>query len=346
MSYDELKIGKLVQTVLKPLIISEATINEVMQMQNLEYSKSTFGIQYPLLLKTSSPVAEKHYYSELFTLYGETYRLCCEWFETATNNDRPYVEKWIREHEADFEKQVTLLPMNGIAIQENQYSDRNDLTIVEIPNGVVYIGPYAFSHCSNLKEVIFPDSVQVIDDCAFAYCSSLEKLKLPENLRLIGRCAFMDCFQLKKVVIPQYVTAIPIYCFDGCKNLEEVKISGELRIIMDYAFHNCESLSLFSLYCCEYIKTICTGAFQGCKNLTFETLDYNVISGAYDVKLGNYHKPKFWGIFDQDVGNNSVMIDARAFDLEQVTIRTFEGTAGATLAQELGLKVEYVKDNR
>lgn len=98
VAYKELKIGRLVQTVLKPLLISKATELEIEQMQHLEYSKENFGIQYPLLLKTTSPIHERHYYKDLFTIHGETYRLCCEWFETDANNDRPYVEKWIREH--------------------------------------------------------------------------------------------------------------------------------------------------------------------------------------------------------------------------------------------------------
>lgn len=97
--YGELKIGKLVQMVLKPLIISKATKQELSLMQDAEYSKKTFGIQYPLLLKTSEPIAERHYYKDIISIYGENYRLCCEWFETTANNDRPLVEKWIREHE-------------------------------------------------------------------------------------------------------------------------------------------------------------------------------------------------------------------------------------------------------
>lgn len=97
--YGELKIGKLVQLVLKPLLIRKVTESELRMMQEAEYSKKTFGIQYPLLLKTSEPVAERHYYKDIFCINGENYRLCCEWFETAANNDRPYVEKWIREHE-------------------------------------------------------------------------------------------------------------------------------------------------------------------------------------------------------------------------------------------------------
>ena len=96
--YDELKIGKLVQLVLKPLIIEKATDLEIEWMQEFEYSKNNFGIQYPLLLKTKSMNAERHYYKDLFMINGDTYRLCCEWFETEANNDRPYVEKWIREH--------------------------------------------------------------------------------------------------------------------------------------------------------------------------------------------------------------------------------------------------------
>ena len=97
--YDELKIGKLVQLVLKPLIIEKATDLEIEWMQEFEYSKNNFGIQYPLLLKTKSSSAERHYYKDMFAINGDTYRLCCEWFETDVNNDRPYVEKWIREHE-------------------------------------------------------------------------------------------------------------------------------------------------------------------------------------------------------------------------------------------------------
>ena len=97
--YRELKIGKLVQMVLKPLIINKATEQEIKKMQQVEYSKKTFGIQYPLLLKTKQPIAERHYYKDLFDINGETYRLCCEWYETGANNDRPFVEQWIKEHE-------------------------------------------------------------------------------------------------------------------------------------------------------------------------------------------------------------------------------------------------------
>lgn len=364
MDYAELKIGKLVQTVLRPLIISKATVFEVSQMQGLEYSKETFGIQYPLLLKTSSPVAEKHYYSELLTIYGENYRLCCEWFETATNNDRPYVEKWIREHEEESsrinnildsffsdsssskstinddwdedifgisKKKVEILPKDGIAISEGQYKGREDLTVVEIPDGVVYIGRDAFALCNNLKEIKIPDSVVFIDDSAFLGCTKLETVKLPDGLRGIGNGAFASCYGLQKINIPQHITVIPMSCFSNCISLKQVEIFSEIRVIMDNAFYNCENLASFSLYCNYRLNAIFSYAFYGCKNLVFETFDRNVF-------IGNYGNASF--------DKCSVMVDEDAFDWRHLTIRTFKGTAGAKLAQELGLKLEYVKDER
>ena len=96
----ELKIGKLAQLVLRPLLQSEkVSKEEIFWLQNKEYCKQYFDIQYPLLIKTDSEEKELHYYKERFYINGESYRLCCEWFETEANNDRPYLEKWISEHE-------------------------------------------------------------------------------------------------------------------------------------------------------------------------------------------------------------------------------------------------------
>lgn len=97
--HPELKIGELVQQVLKKLLVTKATEEEIRLMQEAEYSKTTFGITYPLLVKSSQPFDRRRYYSEVIEIRGEQYHLCSQWFETPANNDRPYVEKWIREHQ-------------------------------------------------------------------------------------------------------------------------------------------------------------------------------------------------------------------------------------------------------
>lgn len=71
---------------------------EVKMMQESDYCKQTFDIQYPLLTKVDSDFEKVRYYVNPIVIYGEKYRLCSQWFETSANNDRPYLLKWIEKH--------------------------------------------------------------------------------------------------------------------------------------------------------------------------------------------------------------------------------------------------------
>ncbi len=96
-----MKIGTIVRTVLRKMLENgEVTKEEIEKMQTKEYSKETFDIQYPLLQKTSLTAGEspKRYYSSPVKIYGEDYFICSEWFEVPTNNDRPYLLKWLALH--------------------------------------------------------------------------------------------------------------------------------------------------------------------------------------------------------------------------------------------------------
>lgn len=97
--YKELKVGAIARTVLRKMLTSgHISTDEISFMQTSEYSKQFFGLQYPLLLRTDATDTELHYYKDPLMINGERYRLCCEWYETAANNDRPYLLKWIDGH--------------------------------------------------------------------------------------------------------------------------------------------------------------------------------------------------------------------------------------------------------
>jgi hypothetical protein len=97
--YKELKIGQLARTVFRRTLEDGlASEDEVGFMQNAEYSKQFFGLQYPVLLRTDERDTELHYYKDPIFIRGERYRICCEWFENAANNDRPFLLKWIESH--------------------------------------------------------------------------------------------------------------------------------------------------------------------------------------------------------------------------------------------------------
>lgn len=95
---EEMKIGAIVRTVLRNMLeTGKVSKEEIELMQTKEYSRDTFHIQYPLLQKASLThgIKPKRYYSSTLKIYGEEYYLCSEWFEVPTNNDRPYLMKWL-----------------------------------------------------------------------------------------------------------------------------------------------------------------------------------------------------------------------------------------------------------
>lgn len=101
---EEMKIGVIVRTVLcKMLENSEVSEQEIELMQSKEFSKDTFGINFPLLLKVSETDGRgpKRYYVSPLTIYGEDYFLCSEWYEVPENNDRPYLMKWLVLHKQE-----------------------------------------------------------------------------------------------------------------------------------------------------------------------------------------------------------------------------------------------------
>jgi hypothetical protein len=98
--YKEFKVGKLAQVVLGGMLEKgKASAEEIRFMQTADYSKQFFGLNYPLLARADGAYDPVRYYSKPLCIGGIQYKLCSQWFETPANNDRPYLLKWIREHE-------------------------------------------------------------------------------------------------------------------------------------------------------------------------------------------------------------------------------------------------------
>lgn len=66
---------------------------------------------------------------------------------------------------------------------------KSPIESVELPNGLVEIGMYAFDRCTKLKGIVIPASVEKIGEFAFEDCSSLQSLKV-EGKTLIEGGAF------------------------------------------------------------------------------------------------------------------------------------------------------------
>lgn len=140
---------------------------------------------------------------------------------------------------------------------------KNNLSVVNIPSTLRYIGAEAFSECKFLERIELPDGLEEIGDEAFYNCTSLSMGDLPQSLRNIGSYAFQAC-PLKNVELTANIESIGNNAFSNnnslitvsynvpdakghsifqnCNGLEEVTIGKEVKVIPERAFEKCTGL--------------------------------------------------------------------------------------------------------
>ena len=123
------------------------------------------------------------------------------------------------------------------------FSDKQQITSITIPEGVISIGDIAFEHCT-VKNMVIPDSVTSIGYGAFRECPFLETIILSKNITLIENNTFFACYRLKDIVIPDGVTTIEYEAFLACENLEEIYIPTTVTNIGARAFDYCPKLTI------------------------------------------------------------------------------------------------------
>ena len=183
-------------------------------------------------------------------------------------------------------------------IHENAFSYCSNLTSIEIPEGITYIGYAAFMQCNNLTSIKLPSTLITIDAYAFAYCDNLKNIEIPHNVTNIGESAFSGCISLESIEIPAEVTYIGFEAFRGCDNLESItipfvgeKINSTVNTHFGYIFGNYDYNNLdFPSNLKEVIitggTTIDERAFSSIHSLTSVVIPNSV------TDIGSY---AFWG---------------------------------------------------
>ena len=108
------------------------------------------------------------------------------------------------------------------------YPYYQQITAINIPDGVTRIGSYAFFgnaeylndfRFSKLETVTIPDSVTAIGSYAFSNCIALASVKLSGKLTSIERNAFSGCAALTNMTIPPTTTSMGENIFADCPQL-------------------------------------------------------------------------------------------------------------------------------
>lgn len=158
-------------------------------------------------------------------------------------------------------------------IAEDAFYQCADLKAVEIPDGVVEIGQWAFAE-TGLEKVVIPASVEKIGDAAFVRCKNLEEITLFNGVKEIGMGAFSET-AIKDIVLPNSVFVVGDSLFYGCTELVSATLSSNLTEVSDYMFYGC--VNFCSLNIPQSIKVMGDFAFAQTYFNYVDLADTNII---------------------------------------------------------------------
>lgn len=164
------------------------------------------------------------------------------------------------------------------------FANCQNLTGVILPQTLLDTGWDTFQNCTALARVMLPQSVQEIGGGVFAGCSSLTSVNIPNGVTAIGYDAFSDCSNLKTVTIPNTVTAIGPSAFENCTSLTGVNIPNSVTVINGRMFAGCTSLNNITLP--ATVTKIGYRAFQNCAGLTNINVPNGVTAIGYEAFQG------------------------------------------------------------
>lgn len=116
------------------------------------------------------------------------------------------------------------IPSSVKTIEEDAFSDADNLVSLDLGTGVTLIKSHAFFRMSALKTIVIPNQVETIELYAFRECSALESIILGLGLSEIPSYFCDACVSLKEIIIPYQILAIRYGAFNDCINLTHIYI--------------------------------------------------------------------------------------------------------------------------
>ncbi len=167
------------------------------------------------------------------------------------NEENPYLLLFDVDYTA---KEFTIHPDTKIILSDA--FDYLEISSLEIPEGIIWIGSSAFTYCSNLKDVYFGGTLETWFNYNFG-SSGEGPLRYAERFYMKNEA---DQYEVvTEIAVPESITKINPYTFHGLKCLETIIIHGGVEEIGDRTFLDCTGLS----------SVIFTGTMEEWVNMEF-----------------------------------------------------------------------------
>lgn len=132
--FEEYSVGQLANQKLRELLEKGIKSELLEKLQNKIYSKNNFGVNYSLLVKDEGiGKPERHYYALPLSINKNSFFLTNEWFENETNNDRPLLLRWMKDHgipeitEEEINQSLTNNTQRNVCNKNNAHNKKGEV---------------------------------------------------------------------------------------------------------------------------------------------------------------------------------------------------------------------------
>ena len=127
-------------------------------------------------------------------------------------------------------------PNTVVKILGSAFYDNNNLTILKLNEGLLYIDGWAF-YCCDVRLFDAPSTLKEVGDFAFGNNKNLVIENIGKNLESIGAFAFEGCMKVSRVELNEGLVSIGEWAFKYC-NIEEITIPSTVEYMGSGAFKN------------------------------------------------------------------------------------------------------------
>ncbi len=154
---------------------------------------------------------------------------------------------------------------------------------MDLPYGIEYIGDRG-CYGSNITELELPSSLKYIGYEAFAYCYEISgELILPNSLEYLGERAFFECDKLIRIIDNSQITIISRQAFGNCWMLTSYVFNDVLERIEEEAFicthlksailpNSLKYIGKYALYVNEFIDVVIPEGMEKISDMPFERI--------------------------------------------------------------------------
>ncbi|MBQ7226756.1 MAG: leucine-rich repeat protein [Clostridia bacterium] len=198
---------------------------------------------------------------------------------------------------------------SGTEINAHAFKGCRGVTRINLPEGVVSFGNYAFAGCESLELIDIPSTTLKYIGAGAFEGTAIKSIILPTTLEFVGEGVLKSCNKLSSVTLPflgqapnqpngtvaylfggaEYIpqslsyidlvpnttmVSLPSGAFEGCVGASTIKFPSTVTVIGENAFKDCQALAFVDL---SKVMTVGVSAFSGCNALTYADLS-SVIS--------------------------------------------------------------------